>query len=232
MPRATLAIPPRDRSGRARGARDVVVATGRVPRAAHPGRRLRRSRPGSTQIHAHDYRNPDSPAARRRPARRLGPDRRPARRGAAGRRARGRALGRALRAGPATVSRPRLLLVGAPGCVDRGPDARVRRCRPIDTLPDPRMRFACNAHLSGHGGGHDTNLRRFAAGRDPTRRAVRRRRRGAGTLRPGPRPRTCAFADDVLRSAGSEPSGTRSRSGPVSTCRPTTVSRSTSSRPR
>jgi putative flavoprotein involved in K+ transport len=25
------------------------------------------------------------------------------------------------------------------------------------------MRFACNPHLSGHNGGHDTNLRRFAA---------------------------------------------------------------------
>ena len=33
----------------------------------------------------------------------------------------------------------------------------------VDQLPDPRMRFACNPHLSGHGGGHDTNLRRFAA---------------------------------------------------------------------
>jgi putative flavoprotein involved in K+ transport len=33
----------------------------------------------------------------------------------------------------------------------------------VDQLPDPRARFACNPHLSGHGGGHDTNLRRFAA---------------------------------------------------------------------
>jgi len=33
----------------------------------------------------------------------------------------------------------------------------------VDSLPDPRLRFACNPHLSGHGGGHDTNLRRFAA---------------------------------------------------------------------
>lgn len=33
----------------------------------------------------------------------------------------------------------------------------------IDTLPDPRLRFACNPHMSGHGGGHDTDLRRFAA---------------------------------------------------------------------
>jgi putative flavoprotein involved in K+ transport len=33
----------------------------------------------------------------------------------------------------------------------------------VDRLPDPRMRFACNPHLSGHGGGHATNLRRLAA---------------------------------------------------------------------
>ena len=33
----------------------------------------------------------------------------------------------------------------------------------VDQLPDPRARFACNPHLSGHGGGHETNLRRFAA---------------------------------------------------------------------
>ncbi len=33
----------------------------------------------------------------------------------------------------------------------------------VDMLPDPRMRLAGNPHLSGHGGGHDTNLRAFAA---------------------------------------------------------------------
>ncbi|MEO8245759.1 MAG: NAD(P)-binding domain-containing protein, partial [Chloroflexota bacterium] len=33
----------------------------------------------------------------------------------------------------------------------------------VDMLPDPRMRLAGNPHLSGHGGGHDTNLREFAA---------------------------------------------------------------------
>ena len=32
----------------------------------------------------------------------------------------------------------------------------------VDQLPDPRLRFACNPHLSGHGGGHDTDLREFA----------------------------------------------------------------------
>jgi putative flavoprotein involved in K+ transport len=31
------------------------------------------------------------------------------------------------------------------------------------SLPGPRARFACNPQLSGHGGGHDTNLRRMAA---------------------------------------------------------------------
>ena len=30
-------------------------------------------------------------------------------------------------------------------------------------LAEPRLRFACNPHLSGHGGGHDTNLRAMAA---------------------------------------------------------------------
>jgi len=33
----------------------------------------------------------------------------------------------------------------------------------LEQLPDPRIRFACNPHLSGHAGGHDTNLRRFAS---------------------------------------------------------------------
>lgn len=32
-----------------------------------------------------------------------------------------------------------------------------------DGLPSPAARFACNPQLSGHGGGHDTNLRRMAA---------------------------------------------------------------------
>ena len=33
----------------------------------------------------------------------------------------------------------------------------------VGMLPDPRMRFAANPQLSGHGGGHETNLRRMAA---------------------------------------------------------------------
>jgi putative flavoprotein involved in K+ transport len=32
-----------------------------------------------------------------------------------------------------------------------------------DKLADPRRRLAGNPHLSGHGGGHDTNLRRLAS---------------------------------------------------------------------
>ncbi len=32
-----------------------------------------------------------------------------------------------------------------------------------DRLPDPRLRLAGNPHVSGHRGGHDTNLRRLAA---------------------------------------------------------------------
>jgi putative flavoprotein involved in K+ transport len=32
----------------------------------------------------------------------------------------------------------------------------------VDDLPDPRLKFAAHPHVSGHGGGHDTNLRQFA----------------------------------------------------------------------
>ena len=44
----------------------------------------------------------------------------------------------------------------------RGPEVGVG-LPTADKLPNPRLRFACNPHLSGHGGGHDTNLRRMAA---------------------------------------------------------------------
>ena len=33
----------------------------------------------------------------------------------------------------------------------------------VDLLPDPNLKFAANPHVSGRDGGHDTNLRRFAA---------------------------------------------------------------------
>ena len=32
----------------------------------------------------------------------------------------------------------------------------------VDTMSDPKVRYGGNAHLSGHRGGHDTNLRQFA----------------------------------------------------------------------
>jgi putative flavoprotein involved in K+ transport len=32
----------------------------------------------------------------------------------------------------------------------------------VEQLPEPRLRFACNPHTSGHHGGHDTNLRQMA----------------------------------------------------------------------
>jgi putative flavoprotein involved in K+ transport len=61
-------------------------------------------------------------------------------------------------------------------------------------LPDPRLRFACNPHLSGHGGGHDTNLRAMA--RDGLR-LVGRLEAASGThVRFAPDlPATLAFAD-------------------------------------
>ena len=43
----------------------------------------------------------------------------------------------------------------------RGPAVGVSLPTPAQ-LPDLRMRLACNPHLSGHGGGHDTNLREMA----------------------------------------------------------------------
>ncbi len=32
----------------------------------------------------------------------------------------------------------------------------------VGQLPDPKFRFSCNPHVSGHHGGHDTNLRQMA----------------------------------------------------------------------
>ena len=53
-------------------------------------------------------------------------------------------------------------------------------------LPDPRARLACNPHLTGHHGGHDTNLRQMA--RDGIR-LVGRLEAAAGT--------TARFAEDL-----------------------------------
>lgn len=43
----------------------------------------------------------------------------------------------------------------------RGPDVGTP-LPTADQLPSPRLRFACNPHMSGHDGGHETNLRRMA----------------------------------------------------------------------
>jgi putative flavoprotein involved in K+ transport len=44
--------------------------------------------------------------------------------------------------------------------VERGPDFGTT-LPTVGQLPDPRARFAGNPHLSGHRGGHDTNLRQM-----------------------------------------------------------------------
>ena len=46
--------------------------------------------------------------------------------------------------------------------LDRGAEVGVPP-RTVDTLPSPAAKFACNPHLSGHGGGHEINLRRLGA---------------------------------------------------------------------
>ncbi len=138
---------------------DVVVATGafhspRIPATARFGPRI-------TQLHAHEYRNPDAL-----------PD------GGVlvvGTGQTGVQLAEELQA----AGRKVVLSVGhcwrAPRRF-RGHDyfwwvrqlvqsgEAVGTTLPtVDTLPDPRMKLACNPHLSGHGGGHETNLRQFAA---------------------------------------------------------------------
>jgi putative flavoprotein involved in K+ transport len=139
-------------------AENVVVATGsfhtpRVPRTAFD--------PGIHQLHAHDYRNErelppggvllvgsgqtgvqlaeELHEAGRQVTISVG------RCGPVPRRYRGRDIFWWLRA--LVVDGPR---VGA-------------ELPTVAQLPDPRAMFACNPQLSGHGGGHDVNLRRFAA---------------------------------------------------------------------
>lgn len=48
------------------------------------------------------------------------------------------------------------------GCEIHGEELGVELPK-REELPDPALRFAANPHVSGHGGGHDTNLRQFAA---------------------------------------------------------------------
>jgi len=141
-------------------AREVVVATGafhapRIPAfAAEIGPRVR-------QLHSHDYRRPS--------------DLPPGRVLVVGSGQSGVQLTEELR----DAGREVILSVGHCGRVPRryrGHDTFwwLRRLaeesaagRPglpsVDQLPDRRARAACNPHLSGHDGGHDTNLRRFAA---------------------------------------------------------------------
>ena len=140
-------------------AREVISATGafhrpRIPASAAFGPRI-------LQVHAHDYRNADSL-----------PD------GGVlvvGTGQTGVQLAEELRAAGRAVT----LSVGHCGraarryrdrdwfwwvieLVRNGPALGVE-LPTVDRLPDPRQRFACNPHMSGHQGGHDTNLRRFAA---------------------------------------------------------------------
>ncbi len=141
-------------------ARDVVVATGafhtpRIPPAAAT------FTPRIHQMHAHDYRNPGSlptggvlVVGSGQTGVQLAEELQEAGRdvtlsvghcGRAPRRYRGRDFFWWLR-----------------GVVDRGTELGTP-LPTVDMLADPRARFACNPHLSGHGGGHDTNLRKFAA---------------------------------------------------------------------
>ena len=141
-------------------ARDVIVATGafhtpKIPAAAAA------FAPRIHQLHAHDYRNPKGLppggvllVGSGQTGVQLAEELQEAGRdvtlsvghcGRAPRRYRGRDFFWWLR-----------------GLVDRGPELGTP-LPTVDALPDPRARFACNPHLSGHAGGHDTNLRRLGA---------------------------------------------------------------------
>ena len=141
-------------------ARDVVVATGSFNGPRLPGASAGIA-PRVKQVHSHEYRRPsDLPSGRVL---------------VVGTGQTGVQLTEELRA----AGREVILSVGHCGRVPRryrGHDTFwwLRRLaeesaagRPglpsVDQLPDPRARSACNPHLSGHDGGHDTNLRRFAA---------------------------------------------------------------------
>jgi putative flavoprotein involved in K+ transport len=140
-------------------AREVVVATGAFHRPKIPATTA--FGPRIHQVHAHDYRNPD--------------DLPPGGVLVVGTGQTGVQLAEELHAAGRAVT----LSVGHCGraarryrdrdwfwwvleLVHHGP-ALGAELPTIDTLPDPRLRFACNPHMSGHGGGHDTNLRRFAS---------------------------------------------------------------------
>jgi putative flavoprotein involved in K+ transport len=140
-------------------ARNVVMAVGAFhqPRIPTAGSQLA---PRVTQVHSHDYRRPaDLP-----PGGVL----------VVGTGQTGVQLAEELFA----AGRPVVLSVGHCGRVPRryrgedffhwlrlilmnGHDVGVE-VPTVDRLPDPRARLACNPHLSGHDGGHDTDLREFA----------------------------------------------------------------------
>jgi putative flavoprotein involved in K+ transport len=139
-------------------AREVVVATGAFHTPRIPATALD---PAIHQLHAHDYRN----EAQLPPGGVL----------LVGSGQTGVQLAEELHA----AGRPVTLSVGHCGRVPRryrdrdifwwlrslaidGPELGAG-LPTVEQLPDPRAKFACNPHLSGHGGGHDTNLRRFAA---------------------------------------------------------------------
>ena len=176
----------------------VVVATGafHVPRipAAAAG-----FAPRITQVHSHHYRNPGQLPPGGVLIVGLGPDRRAACRGAARGRPAGRPGDRQVRACAAPVPRSRRLLVDPPAR-RAGRSARRRRSRPSASCRTRAAKFACNPHLSGHGGGHDTNLRQMAL--DGIRLAGRfaGARWDGGTVRAGPGGEP-AVRRRILRSA-------------------------------
>jgi putative flavoprotein involved in K+ transport len=138
----------------------VVVATGSYHRTRIPAMAANIS-PRVTQLHSHDYRNPGglpeggvliigSGQTGLQLAEELFGDGRPV----------FIAVGSAGRA-PRRY-RGRDLFEWLVECIREGPKYGVQ-VPTAETLPDPRARFNAMPAVSGHGGGHDTNLRQFAA---------------------------------------------------------------------
>ena len=112
------------------------------------------------QLHTHEYRSESALPPGAAPRRRERPVRRPDRRGADGRGTRRPSVGRDRGPDAASLSRPGHF----PVAPYPGSSRRRRRRLAADgrQLPDRRLRQA-GTHVSGHRGGHDTNLRAFAA---------------------------------------------------------------------
>ena len=85
------------------------------------------------------------------------------------------------------------------GLVTRGEAFEVQ-LPTVDQLAEPRLKFACNPHLSGHGGGHDTNLRQLALDGIRLVGPVRGRGRRASPIRRRP-DREPGLRGRVLRRA-------------------------------